>query len=151
MGAGLSGMGERTLPMNLKLLRHPTPTATPGDLYLDGAWQCKTLEDIDRRLESGGKKIAGQTAIPLGRYRVVIDYSNRFHRDMLHVLDVPQFEGIRIHAGNVTSDTEGCILVGEELDREFLTHSRLALAALEREVIEAIARDEEIWLTVERA
>lgn len=89
---------------------------TIGGLYIDGPWFCHTLEDTDRKLEDGGHKIAKLTAIPRGKYTVVIDYSGRFERDMPHILDVPQFTGIRIHAGNRPEDTEGCPLLGFEYD-----------------------------------
>jgi hypothetical protein len=136
--------------MKLRLLRTPELTATPGELYLDGLPFCCTLEDPDRRLESGGKKIPGRTAIPLGTYRVTIDFSPRFKRQLMHVLAVPQFEGVRIHAGNSADDTEGCILVGESISGVMLRDSRAALTRLQNEVAAAIDRGEEVSLTIER-
>ena len=76
-----------------------------------------TLEDAVREIPGvpvSEYKIKGRTAIPVGSYDLVIDYSNRFKRLMPHILNVPGFEGIRIHAGNTHEDTEGCILVGED-------------------------------------
>lgn len=137
--------------MKLLIVRKPAPAFTLGDLYLDGTWQCFTLEDDDRRLEDGGVKLAGYTAIPLGLYDVVIDYSPKFKRQMLHVLNVPQFAGIRIHAGNDADDTEGCILVGEDVSASGdLIRSARALASLQTEVANAIARDEPVTLNVTR-
>lgn len=78
-----------------------------------GNFSCWTLEDKVRIL---GQKIAGQTAIPLGTYAVTIDMSIRFQCLMPHVLDVPGYDGIRIHKGNTEADTEGCILLGTYLD-----------------------------------
>ena len=63
-------------------------------------------------IEDGSVKLPGKMAIPGGRYRLVIDWSNRFGRMMPHVLDVPQFTGIRIHSGNRREDTEGCPITG---------------------------------------
>ena len=87
--------------------------ATLGELFLDGVFECYTCEDIVRPL---GQKVPGQTAIPTGTYRVVTDWSPRFQKNMLHVLDVPGFDGIRIHPGNTALDTDGCILVGQTVD-----------------------------------
>ena len=76
-------------------------------------------------------KVKGETAIPAGTYEVLGTFSNRFQRDMLQLIDVPGFEGIRIHSGNTNADTEGCILVGQEINGEFLIRSRAALIELE--------------------
>jgi hypothetical protein len=95
--------------MELKLVRTIlTPQSTIGELYVDGIWECYSLEDCVRE----GPKILGETAIPEGRYEVVIDMSARFQRLMPHILNVPDFEGIRIHSGNTEADTRGCVLVG---------------------------------------
>ena len=83
--------------------------ATIGEMFIDGAQFCFTLED---KVRPAGVKIAHQTAIPAGTYSVVIGHSNRFNRDMPRVQDVPNFEGILIHYGNTDKDTDGCILVG---------------------------------------
>lgn len=136
--------------MRLRLIREPEPTYTPGHLYLNGKWQCMTLEDVDRRLEEGGVKVPHETAIPLGIYPVTIDFSQRFQRDMLHILDVPQFSGIRIHAGNHTSDTEGCVLVGEAMEGDTLVRSRLALDPLFEAVRDALYLGEQVSISIER-
>ncbi len=100
--------------MELKIIReNKGPKATIGKLYVDGVLECFTLEDKVRQLGTKGEgKIKGHTAIPEGNYKVVLNVSNRFKRYMPQVLNVPFFEGIRIHAGNTDADTEGCILVG---------------------------------------
>lgn len=85
---------------------------TRGNFYIDNVFFCFSMEDVDGHLESGGVKVPGETAIPRGTYRVIIDYSNRFNREMPHVLDVPGFSGVRIHNGNTQDDTEGCVLLG---------------------------------------
>ena len=93
--------------MNIELIRKEKyGDRTIGSIYVDGSFECFSLEDADRELENGGVKIPGKTAIPRGKYRVIIDWSDRFKCLMLHVLDVPQFTGIRIHAGNRPEDTE---------------------------------------------
>ena len=137
--------------MILRLLRYPQGDSSPGDLFVNGEWQCHTLEDQDRELESGGTKVPGKTAIPLGNYSVIIDMSTRFQRLMMHVLDVPQFSGIRIHSGNTIFDTEGCILVGSDVhDDGTLIASRVALDALQTKVTQALAAGEQVSISVER-
>lgn len=59
------------------------------------------------------EKIVGKTAIPAGTYQVIVNRLSKFKRDLPLLLDVPYFEGIRIHRGNTAKDTSGCILVGE--------------------------------------
>jgi hypothetical protein len=97
--------------MNIEVKRAVfNDTCTIGKMYIDNAFFCYTLEDKVR--PTGAEKIPGQTAIPAGTYNVIIDFSNRFQRDMPHILNVPGFDGIRIHCGNTDKDTEGCILIG---------------------------------------
>jgi len=84
--------------------------ATLGALCEGDDFLCWTLEDPVR-----DQKIAGDTAIPYGKYRVEVDWSPRFHTYLPILRDVPNFDGVRIHPGNTTEDTAGCLLVGEEL------------------------------------
>lgn len=94
-------------------------TYTIGKLYIDGEYFCDTLEDKVRDVnkngvfDNGEKKIYGETAIPYGTYNVKWTYSNKFKKHMPLIENVPSFAGIRIHAGNSSADTQGCILVGE--------------------------------------
>ncbi len=86
---------------------------TIGALNIDDEYFCDTLEPTWRDLGPScpGHKIAGRTAIPEGRYPVVITWSSKFGQWLPLLLHVPLFEGIRIHAGNTPADTAGCILV----------------------------------------
>lgn len=81
---------------------------TIGKLYIDGEYFSDTLEDAVR-----DEKVYGETAIPIGTYKVTITLSSRFRRWLPLLHDVPNFEGVRIHRGNTPEDTHGCILVGQ--------------------------------------
>ncbi len=88
-------------------------TYTIGKLYINGSYFCDTLEDKVRLLNCYEDKVYGETAIPVGRYKVILSYSNHFKKILPEILNVDFFKGIRIHSGNEKNDTEGCILVGE--------------------------------------
>lgn len=94
-------------------------TYTIGKLFIDGAYFSDTLEDIPREV-----KVQNETCIPTGTYKVILNESNRFKRIMPLLLNVPGFEGIRIHAGNTEANTSGCILVGRNSIVGKLTESR---------------------------
>lgn len=135
--------------MQLRVERGLSGTSsTIGKLYVDGVFFAYTLEDIDRHLEDGGKKIHGETAIPRGSYKVIIDFSNRFQKQMMHVLNVPGFEGIRIHAGNTDKDTEGCIPLGKVRSDNAVFNSREAVNALFEKVRAALDAGQEVNLEV---
>lgn len=98
-------------------------------------------------------KVKGDTAIPRGRYRVVMDYSNRFQRKMPHLLDVPSFDGIRIHGSRgalpVEVSTEGCVCVGLEHDSENVYDCPPAQAKVVALLEAADRAHEEVWVTVQ--
>jgi len=98
-------------------------TYTIGKLYIDGVYFCDTLEDKHR---PDGEKIYGETCIPEGTYKVILNMSARFGRIMPLLLNVLNFVGIRIHPGNTDKDTFGCILVGENKVKGELIHSKEA-------------------------
>lgn len=116
--------------MNLRLERLPNSlTCAFGNLYVDDKWFCFTLEDHVREIEGEpveAWKIKGTTAIPRGEYEIRLTYSNRFKRTMPQLMNVPGFEGIRIHAGNTDADTDGCILVGDSVQADWLGESKKA-------------------------
>lgn len=132
--------------MNLLLDRRSRGvTPTLGDLYVDGVFECYTLEDMVR----SGSKVPGDTAIPAGTYDIDITWSPHFGRPLPLLLNVPDFEGVRIHPGNTAADTEGCILVGEEIVGNALTGSRVAFNRLFDAMLQAKSRGERIDITIE--
>jgi hypothetical protein len=133
--------------MRLDVYRERTiDNATPGRLFMDGVFACYTLEDAVRT-----HKIAHETAIPAGVYPVVIDRSQRFQRMLPHVLNVPDFDGIRMHAGNTTADTAGCILVGLTRDGVTIGESRAALEHVQSRLAKALAIGDRVTLTIHPA
>jgi hypothetical protein len=110
--------------------------STIGELSIDGVFLCYTLEDIVRL---DGVKIPGRTAIPAGIYEIIINFSNRFKRFMCWLLNVPNFESIRIHPGNVAADTEGCILLGRVKGIDYVGESQLAYRDFWAKILEYIA------------
>jgi hypothetical protein len=121
-------------PMKLELLRRwLTDVCTIGELYVNGEFECFTLEDVVRE-----QKIHSRTAIPAGEYQVVITPSARFKKDLPLLLNVPNFSGIRIHPGNTAADTEGCILVGTKKFENRIGESRVAFSLLLPKIREAL-------------
>lgn len=105
--------------MELKLIRkYKAKNYCIGRLYVDGVYFCDTLEDKNRDVDKNGifnngeKKVYGKTCIPFGTYKVILSMSSRFKKILPLLLNVPQFDGIRIHSGNTDEDSSGCILVG---------------------------------------
>lgn len=122
------------------------------DEYLPGTedkYFCDTLEPTWRDYEHGAYKVKGRSAIPEGRYAVVISWSPKFRAWLPILLGVPKFEGIRIHAGNTAKDTEGCILVGVNREVGEVLESRKWLYALKQKIVEAKDRGEAVWITVQ--
>ena len=93
---------------------------------------CDTLEPIHRDYKGGELKVPRKSAVPEGTYPVVVTKSPRFKKYLPLLVGVPGFEGIRIHSGNSAKDTEGCILVGDNLIKGRLVWSRKALEKLMR-------------------
>lgn len=96
---------------------------TIGNLYINGVFYCNILEDTVRDFNKNGIfdcgeiKIKGSTAIPYGEYDIIVTYSPKFKRELPILLNVPAFDGIRIHRGNTNKDTKGCLLPGENKER----------------------------------
>lgn len=142
--------------MELLLKRHTfTEKSTISDLAIDGKYFCKILEDKDRGLlatmsieELKSLKIHGKTAIPKGRYQIVLSYSNRFKKYLPELLHVPAYEGIRIHPGNYAEDTEGCLLPGNTQVPDAVLNSVKTFDKL-FEIIKSRVDKEKIYITIE--
>ena len=123
---------------------------TIGRVSIHGKFFCDTLEPTWRGVdaEHPERKIAGRTAIPEGRYPVVITYSARFKEWLPLLLHVPCFEGIRIHAGNTAQDTAGCILPGQNLESGHVFNSLRMLKRLKDVIVKAKEKGEGVWITI---
>ena len=122
------------------------PTRTLGKLYADNVFECFTCEDKYRTPSEA--KVPGETAIPKGRYKVVITLSNRFKRELPLLLNVPNYDGVRIHSGNTEADTEGCILCGSTRNDSGVFSSRIATNNLILKIRNAINSGKEVWITI---
>lgn len=136
--------------MEITLQRSPSrANATIGTLTVAGSkFTCFTCEDVIR--ERAGVpvaqwKVQDKTAIPAGRYRVVVAFSPHFQRDLPHLVDVPGYDGILIHPGNTAEDTKGCILPGYSHYVNTVGRSR---AAFEDLFALIQAAGDQVWISV---
>jgi hypothetical protein len=104
---------------------------TMGKLIVNGELFCDTLENT--------KKI-----IPAGSYKIALVWSNKFHRELPELVNVPKRAAIMIHRGNSVKDTRGCILVGINDKAGWLSRS----AQYERKIVALIRQYRECWATV---
>ncbi|MCE7061248.1 DUF5675 family protein [Dyadobacter sp. CY343] len=134
---------------------------TLSTLVVDGKPYQYILEDVDRDLfettpleEISRIKVPARTAIPVGRYEVAITYSNRFKRQMIILIGVPGFAGIRAHSGNTHLHTEGCLIPGEKYGTEsgdyIVGNSRVATDKLQSLVASVLAKGEKVYWTIEQ-
>lgn len=144
--------------LNLYLFRtHLKEKYTIGNLYhiysdvkdkniniLSKGYLCDTLEDKFRGNNLKGKKVAGETCIPEGNYQVKMTYSNKLKKELPELLNVPYFEGVRIHAGNQPSQSLGCVLCGENKLVGKVINSTIKT----NEVISLIEKADECYITI---
>lgn len=138
---------------------------TIGKLYVNGVYECDTLEDKVRDFnrdgdlnDNGEGKVYGQTAIPYGKYEITMDvqspkYSKRAsymwcNGYLPRLLNVPHFDGILIHAGNSAKDSSGCLICGENKVKGRVINSMATLKRLYPKLKEASDRGEKIWITI---
>lgn len=137
---------------------------TIGRLYIDGEFICNTIEDTDRGLtqsmseeEIKSKKIYGQTAIPTGRYKVLMNvvspkfsqkefYMNVCKGKVPRLEGVKGFSGILIHSAATADNVEGCIGVGFNTEIGRLTSIK---EAFEKVYSKLSSSKEDIWITIE--
>ena len=153
-------MKELTLKRQWK-----SPDSTTGVLKIPGIErEFFVCEDTVREPEGGcpdgmdpAKWVAswkkkGITAIPMGRYKLAWTPSARFKKNTLQLLDVPGYGGIRIHSGNRSADTEGCLLPGLSKAGGEVRSSRDARDMLEGFLLASkggkLDLREETWITI---
>lgn len=142
--------------LNLRIERRwKKKSYTIGNLYIDNVLFSNVLEDPvrglrqDMTLEEIKKlKVYGETAIPSGRYEVRITMSSRFGRLLPLLLNVPGYEGIRIHPGNTARDTHGCILPGKNDRVGQVSNTRATMAVLQKRIEEAIAQGKKVFIQI---
>lgn len=140
--------------MEIKIVRPAIKTLpyTISDLYINDVFFCNTMEDQDRDLHQDkpilvkARKVKHQTAIPYGRYEVVMSYSEKFKALLPLLTNVPHFDGIRIHAGNTQNDSSGCILPGEKAGEKVVS-SRLWTGKLIKLIQDALKK-EKVFVTI---
>lgn len=135
---------------------------TISKLYIDGKYYCDTIEDTVRDLPlecpytSRGQscrcneKVYSETAIPAGTYKVIVTMSNKFGRELPLLVNVPHFLGIRIHRGNTSKDSSGCIIVGENKVKGTVINSTKYEIDITKKIKEAIANGENVEIIVKR-
>ena len=124
--------------MKLKLQRTAQINNTVlGELFINDKFFCYTLEDKIRDV-----KIKHETCISEGTYKIILNYSQRFKTILPLLLDVPNFEGVRIHPGNTIHDTSGCLLVGSAIKGETILHSKTTFFKLFEKLKLAFKKEE---------
>lgn len=128
-----------------------------GNLYIqqpDGAWKwfCNTIEDKVRAKPGEWKselKVYAKTSIPYGRYQVLVTWSNRFKRQLTAILNVPDFEGIRIHNGTSELSSAGCIIVSYKDDdaNHRLINDKGAMNDL-CTIVQHTQQTEKVWINI---
>ena len=140
--------------MEIKVIRPKIQdtTYTISDLFVNDVFFSNVMEDRDRNLHSNNpeevktKKIKHETAIPYGRYEVVMSYSERFKMLLPLLTNVPGYDGIRIHAGNTEADSSGCLLPGIKSGKTVI-NSRSTTSKLIKTIQDALKK-EKVFITI---
>lgn len=130
---------------------------TISKLYINESFFCHVLEDKNREKNGDGftnqfglRKIKGKTAIPGGVYFLEFTMSSRFKKMLPILIDVPWFSGIRIHSGNTELDTDGCLILGNNLVKGKVLFSRLTCSAFNLIIKKTIKNGEMITIEIIR-
>ena len=118
---------------------------TIGTISVDGLFISDSIEDTVRVLNSIEDKVYSETAIPAGTYNADIYFSKKFGYKVIRLFNVPYFSGIYIHKGNTAKDSLGCIIVGYNDKKGWLSRPTEALNKL----IEAVEGADKITVVVE--
>lgn len=110
---------------------------TIGHLYVDGVYECDTLEPTWRDYENGEEKVKGESAIPEGTYKMFLRSNGKWGFTVPQLIDVPMFKAVQIHPGNTFTDTQGCILVGQNAHVGKVVNSRVAFSKLFHKLFKA--------------
>jgi hypothetical protein len=143
--------------MEIDVVRYNHPEDfTDGILLINGEFQVHTLED-----EGRNKKLYGETRVWSGRYPVELrteggfhqrylkKFGSEFHKGMLWIKDVPDFEFVLIHIGNDDDDTDACLLVGmsnNANEKGFIGDSTGAYKKIYPQIRDAILSGEEVFI-----
>jgi hypothetical protein len=142
------------------------PNYTIGQLYVNGVYECDTLEDTDRGLTSSmtvqeiaSKKLYGETAIPAGTYKIDMNTVSPKFKDrswakfcggkLPRLLEVKGYSGVLIHVGNKPADTLGCILVGDNKIKGQVINSTSTFQQLYHLMLGASVRGESLTIKIE--
>jgi len=127
---------------------------TIGKLYINGVYFCDTIEDVNRDLnhdgdlsDKGETKVMHQTAVPFGRYKVIVNMSSRFKRLLPRLLNVNSFDGILIHNGADENSSSGCIIVGKNTIKGKVTNGTLYMNKL-TDLLNEAQKTKEIFITI---
>ena len=136
--------------MEIRLVRSVfTDNSVMGKMYVNGEFFAYTCEDKDRDLRGDvSKKVKGETAIDYGKYEVICSFSDHFQRYLPLLLNVPCFEGIRIHGGNTAADSLGCILVGADGDMKSKVWNCASKVASLVAMLKAVEKKEKSWIKI---
>ncbi len=135
---------SNTAEIDLVRLLYNTES-TRGIVTTNGVFLGYSLEDVVR--PAGSAKVPGETAIPAGRYEVIVTYSTRFKRKMTLLVGVVNFDGVRMHGGNTAVDSKGCLLIAKNA-----IAPNIIQGSLEKEmtafVKSEIAKGKKVFITI---